>query len=77
MHVQLTFFEEPLEIKLENEVKKQTQTLDKMRKKLFAENNLLKKQMNDLKEELEFLKSHICKGTVVKVDFDQEKVCNG
>jgi hypothetical protein len=38
MHVQLTFFEKPLEIKLENEVKKQTQTLDKMRKKLFEEN---------------------------------------
>lgn len=62
MHVQLTFFEEPIEIKLEREVQKQTDTLDRMRKKLFAENNLLKKEMKDLKSELEFLKSNICKG---------------
>ena len=62
MHVQLTFFEEPIEIKLEREVQKQTDTLDRMRKTSFAENNLLKKEMKDLKSELEFLKSNICKG---------------
>lgn len=63
MQVQLTFFEEPKEIKLEREVQKQTNTLDKMRKKLFAEHNVLKKEMKDLKSELEFLKSNICKGS--------------
>ena len=62
MNIQLMLFEETFEVRLEKEVQKQTITLDRMRKKLFAENNILKKEMKALREELEFLNSNLCKG---------------
>jgi septal ring factor EnvC (AmiA/AmiB activator) len=66
MYVQLTFLDE---IKIVDDVRKQRETLDKMRKKLFAENNALKKEVREIREELEFLKSNICKGKVVEMEF--------
>lgn len=66
MYVQLSFLDE---IKVVEDVRKQRDTLDKMRKKLFAENNALKKEVRDIREELEFLKSNICRGNVVEMEF--------
>lgn len=64
MYAQLMLFEEPFEIKMENNIKKQNETLTKMRKKLFAENGALKKEIYDMKAKLELLESNICKGNI-------------
>lgn len=64
MSIQLLLFEEPFEVKMENNIHKQQKTLDRMRKKLFAENGALKKEIYDMKAKLELLESNICKGNI-------------
>lgn len=58
---QLELFPEPTDRKIE----KLKDSQDKLRKKLFAENNMLKKEVRELKSELEFLKANICKGLLL------------
>ena len=60
--MQLTFITEPIDIRLNREIQEIINRQEKVRKKLFAENNQLKKEVNDLKKDLEFLKANICKG---------------
>jgi hypothetical protein len=60
-YVQLSLFQEPTDKKNERRIELCLESQDKLRKKLFAENNSLKKDIKELKGELELLKSHICK----------------
>jgi len=63
--MQLMLFDEPLKILVERKIDLQNASLERMRKKLFAENNSLKKEIKDLKRDLEFLKANICKGDYI------------
>ena len=63
--IQLTFFDDPIDIKNEKKIDRCLENQDKLRKKLFAENNSLKKDIKELKRDLELLKAHICKGTLL------------
>lgn len=67
--VQLDFFktEEQCEIAaLRMEVERQKESLNKQRKKLFAENGRLTKEIIDLRERLEILERGICQGLLTK-----------
>lgn len=59
--MQLSFLEESVDVRADRKVDKCLESQDKLRKKLFAENNSMKKEIRELKNEVEFLKSHICK----------------
>lgn len=59
--MQISFLEESVDVRAERKIDKCLESQDKLRKKLFAENNSMKKEIRELKTELEFLKSHICK----------------
>lgn len=63
--MQLMLFEEPLEILVERKLEQQNASIERMRKRLFSENNALKKEIKDLKRDLEFLKANICKGDYI------------
>lgn len=52
------------EQELRIEMKQTKESCDKVRKKLFAENNAIKKDLFELKNEMEILKRGICKGTL-------------
>lgn len=62
---QLLLFEEPLEKKYERKAKELEEKQDKLRKKLFAENNALKKEIRELKSKFEVLEANICKGKMI------------
>lgn len=47
------------------EVEKLIQEWQKTKKSLYARENVLRGQVNDLKHELELLKMYICKGKIV------------
>lgn len=62
--IQLLLFPETEEEILRREIQDVKQSLDKQRKKLFAENSALKKMMLEVRYELETFKSAICKGQI-------------
>ena len=64
MAEQLLLFPESYEEKQERRFEKLESSQNKLRKGLYGENNLLKKEVNELKRKLEFLEAHICKGNL-------------
>lgn len=62
MITELIPFEETLESRLMNEVDELRLSLDKCRRKQFAEISILKKQMMEIRHEHEDWKASICKG---------------
>ena len=63
MSIQLDFWNEKSEVDiLEDRVKKMEVSLDKQRKKLFANNGDLSKKYIDIHNRLEILERNICKG---------------
>ena len=59
--IQLDFFRDPEICRLEHQIDKIAVSSDKVRKGLYARNNKLQKEVNELREELEFLKSMLCR----------------
>lgn len=60
--IQLDFFETDATSELKARMEAVELSASKVRKKLFAENGALKKQVYDLSERLEIMERHICKG---------------
>ena len=61
MQKQLLLFQDPPEEIRERRMDLIEEKQKKVIRKQFAEINCIKKQINDLRSELEFLKSYICK----------------
>ena len=61
---QLYLIPETNEERLSREVKELKESMNKQRKRLFAENGALKKMFNDLKHEHETFISAMCRGNV-------------
>lgn len=59
--IQLDFFESDATSELKARMEVVELSASKVRKKLFAENGALKKQVLDLSERLEIMERHICK----------------
>jgi len=60
LKMQLELFPEPIESKIDTlELK-----YERLRKSQHARISMLQKEIKDLKAEMEFLKSHICKGNL-------------
>jgi len=60
--IQFDFFKDPEICVLESEIKDIKNSTDKVRKKLFAENNKQAKLIKELSERLEIIERNICKG---------------
>jgi hypothetical protein len=60
--IQLDFFQTDEIVILKNENKKLKESLDKMRKALFARNGELEKKCNDSLSRLEIIERFICRG---------------
>jgi hypothetical protein len=76
--VQLDFFYDETSYKIlaiEKEQKNVKVSCEKVRKKLFAENNALRKDVDDLQNRLKILEKYICTGgalppvTIIKEEF--------
>lgn len=61
---QLLLFEEPPEEKTDRKIQNLEEKYDKLRKSQHARISILQKEVKDLKSDLEFLKSNICKGNL-------------
>ena len=61
MFYQLLLFPEPVEDNLQKEFQELNEKYDRLRKSQHARITGLQKEIKDLKSEVEFLKSHICK----------------
>ena len=59
--LQLELFPEPIEKRLEREILSLKEKNETLRKGQHARISMLQKEIKDLRSELEFLKSHICK----------------
>lgn len=58
---QLELFPEPIEKKIEREIDFLKEKNENLRKSQHARISVLQKEIKDLRNELEFLKSHICR----------------
>ncbi len=65
MVLQLEFFKSFDVIKQEDEIRKVKESCEKVRKKLFAENNKLRKELDEVKSRLDILEKNICSGEIV------------
>lgn len=61
---QLLLFEEPPEEKADRKIQTLEEKYEKLRKSQHARISMLQKEIKDMKSELEFLKSNICKGNL-------------
>lgn len=59
---QLLLFEEPIEQKQEKEIIALKERMEKQRKAQWQEISTLRKELKDLRSQLEFINSKICKG---------------
>lgn len=69
---QLLLFEEPIEGRLLREFRELKESVSKIRKSQFAKLGQLRKDYDDLKQELEFLKANICKSESTSKNFECE-----
>lgn len=60
-HIQLCFFSDEDQMITQNKLMRLDETVHRIRRGLWARNNLHERQIGELKEELEFLKGMICK----------------
>lgn len=61
---QLLLFEEPPEEKQERKIQTLEEKYERLRKSQHARISILQKEIKELKSDLEFLKSNICKGNL-------------
>ena len=62
--IQLDLFQEPKEKEVDNRLTSVEEKCDKLRKSLHCRLSMQQKKIKELELELEFLKSHICKGNL-------------
>ncbi len=60
--IQLELFPEPVDKKYDREISHLRDKIDTLRKGQHARISMLQKEIKELRSELEFLKSNICKG---------------
>lgn len=65
MSLQLEFFKDFNTVRLEDEIRKQKESNERVRKKLFAENGKLKKELTELQERMAILERNICSGEII------------
>ena len=63
-YTQLLLFEEPLDLKVKNELKKLKESNDKSRKCQFAKIGEVRKRCNDLEERLAIIEKGLCSSTL-------------
>ncbi len=61
---QLLLFEEPFQEKYEREFSLMKEKYENLRKSQHSRITMLQKEVTELKKDLEFLKSSICKGNI-------------
>ncbi len=61
---QLLLFEDPIEDRLLRKVKELEESLERNRKSLHAKNGRLQKAVDELQQDMEFLKRGICKASL-------------
>lgn len=61
MHEQLLLFQDPPEIRMQREINALTEKYNKLRKGQYAKYSELKKLYVEAKEDIDFIKSSICK----------------
>lgn len=61
---QLLLFEEPQEEKTDRKIQTLEEKYERLRKSQHARISMLQKEVKDLKCDLDFLKSNICKGNL-------------
>jgi hypothetical protein len=59
--MQLLLFEESQDVKNAREVEVLKNKVETLRRSMWRENNLMKKEIKELKADVEFLKAKICK----------------
>ncbi len=63
--MQLDFFWDAKTVEMKCEIRSLKDSNERVRKKLFAENGKLKKEVSSLQERLDVLERNICRGIVV------------
>ena len=71
--IQLDIFRDDDLITIKNDLKKEKDSKDRMRKALFAQNGEMRKEVKDIASRLEILEKNICNGTIKIVMIDQEQ----
>lgn len=73
---QLDLFQDPRDtelISLRREVREMKSSLDKQRKKLFAENGNQNKEIYEMKQDIELIKRNICRENSIKFKTEDDE----